>query len=174
VSTLVIIRRERSTDIAASRAVQVAAFHDGDGEPVEAGLLDKLRECDGWLPALSWVAEIDGQIVGHNVCTRGHVNNVPCVGLGPIGVMPKFQHSGVGSALMHAMVGAADAGGEPLIALLGSPAYYSKFGFVPSADRGIAAPELAWGANFQVLPLTAWNDSITGSFRYAAPFDEVS
>lgn len=169
-----IVRRERPPDRAASRAVQAAAFEEGEGEPVEAGLLDELRECDGWLPALSWVVEIDGQIVGHNVCTRGYVNNVPCVGLGPIGVVPDSQHAGVGSALMHAMIGAADVVGEPLIALLGDPGYYSQFGFVPSTDLGVVSPGTGWGRHFQVLPLTAWNDSITGSFRYSAPFDEVS
>ena len=171
---VVIVRRERPSDRAASRAVQSAAFDQGEGEPFEARLLDELRECDGWLPALSWVAEIDGQVVGHNVCTRGYVNNVPCVGLGPIGVMPDFQHAGVGSALMHAMIGAADAVGEPLIALLGDPGYYSQFGFVPSTDLGVVPPWLEWGPHFQVRPLSAWTDSITGSFRYAAPFDEVN
>lgn len=170
----VILRREQFADVAASRTVQAAAFDTGKGEPGEAGLLDALRLCDGWIPALSWVAEIDGLIVGHNVCTRGYVNDVSCVGLGPIGVAPDMQHSGVGSALMHSVIGAADALGEPLIALLGDPDYYSKFGFVPSAEVGVAPPEAAWGIHFQVLPLTAWNDSIVGSFQYSAPFSEVS
>lgn len=169
-----IVRRERPGDQAQSRRVQSAAFDKGDGEPVEATLLDELRVCDGWLPALSWVAEISGQIVGHNVCTRGYVGTVSCVGLGPIGVAPDVQKSGVGSALMHAMIGAADAVGEPLIALLGNPAYYSQFGFVASSDLGVEPPDLAWGAYFQVLPLTSWRDSISGPFRYSAPFDEVS
>ena len=98
----------------------------------------------------------------------------PCVGLGPLGVIPDSQHTGVGSALMHAMIGAADAAGEPLIALLGDPSYYSRFGFVPSTDLRIEAPKVQWGPHFQILPLTAWNDSITGSFRYSTPFDNVS
>jgi putative acetyltransferase len=75
---------------------------------------------------------------------------------------------------MHAMIGAADALGEPLIALLGDTDYYSQFGFVPSTDLGVVPPEQGWGPHFQVLRLNAWNDSITGSFRYSAPFDQVS
>lgn len=153
--------------------MQVAAFDQGEGEPIEAHLLDELRECDGWLPGLSWVAEIDSRIVGHAVCTRGHVGDVPCVGLGPIGVMPDSQHAGVGSALMHAMIGAADAAGEPLIALLGDPDYYARFGFVASTELGVIPPEPGWGRHFQVRPLNSWNDSIVGAFRYASPFDEV-
>jgi putative acetyltransferase len=169
----VIVRRERTIDQAAARAVQAGAFDSGDGEPAEARLLDGLRECEGWIPALSWVVEIDGRVVGHNVCTRGHVDNVPCVGLGPIGVEPGAQRAGIGSALMHAMIGAADAGGEPLIALLGDPAYYSRFGFVTSTDIGVEAPDPVWGVHFQVLRLSNWTETITGRFRYSAPFDEI-
>lgn len=169
-----VVRRERSVDRAAARAVQAAAFDQGEGEPPEARLLDELRESDAWMPGLSWVAEINGRVVGHCVCTRGHVGEVGCVGLGPIGVAPDAQRSGVGSAMMHAMIGAADALGEPLIALLGDPAYYSRFGFVPSIDLGIHPPEPSWGVHFQVLQLTTWTESMTGSFRYAAAFDTIS
>ncbi len=172
-SVVVIVRRERTIDQAAARAVQATAFDNGDGEPAEARLLDDLRGCDGWIPALSWVVEIDGRVVGHNVCTRGHVGNVPCVGLGPIGVEPDAQRAGIGSALMHAMIGAADASGEPLIALLGDPAYYSRFGFITSTEIGVEAPDPAWAVHFQVLPLSNWTDTITGTFRYASPFDEI-
>ena len=168
-----IIRRERPADCATSRAVQAAAFTSDQAEPAEARLLDQLRACAGWIPALSWVAELDGRVVGHNVCTRGFVGEVPCLGLGPIGVAPNLQQGGVGSALMHAMIGAADALDEPLIALLGNPAFYSKFGFVPSTEVGIVAPDESWGIYFQVLPLNAWNEAISGTFRYASPFDNL-
>lgn len=180
----IVVRRERPGDEAAARAIQAAAFAspvDGTGEeppeqpaePVEAGLLDALRRCDGWLPELSWVAEIDGAVVGHAVATRGDVGDVPAVGLGPIGVDPELQRGGVGSALMRAMIGAADALGEPLIALLGDPDYYRRFGFRPSTDLGIEPPDPAWGRHFQALALDAWDPGIVGRFRYAAPFDEL-
>jgi putative acetyltransferase len=154
--------------------VHAAAFDRGDREPMEARLLDELRTCDGWLPPLSWVAEIDGLVVGHAVSTRGHIDGLPCVGLGPIGVLPDRQRAGVGSALMHAMIGAADAAGEPLIALLGDPGYYSQFGFVASTAVGVTPPQAEWGDYFQVLPLTGWRASITGTFRYPAPFDDIA
>ena len=168
-----LIRRERLSDHQQSRAVQVAAFASSEGaEPVEAGLLDRLR-IDGWLPALSWVAELDGEVVGHGLCTRAHVGSAPAVGLGPIGVRPDHQRSGVGSALVHAMVGAADATGEPLIALLGNPDYYGRFGFGPASEVGIEPPDPAWGRFFQVLTLSTWKPEVVGRFRYAAPFDDV-
>lgn len=170
---VVIVRRERSADTSAVRSVHASAFDRGEGEPAEVRLLDELRECDGWIPELSWLAEVDGRIVGHSVCTRGYVGEFGCLGLGPIGVVPSAQGVGIGTALMQATIGAADALGEPLIALLGDPAYYSRFGFVPSTERDITPPEEDWGPHFQVLPLSTWSDSITGTFRYATPFDTI-
>lgn len=172
-SPMVSIRRERPDDESEVRAVHVAAFAKGGSEPVEARLLDALRGCDGWLPELSWVAEVDGRVVGHNVCTRGFVGEVACVGLGPIGVLPDRQLDGIGSQLMLAMIGAADATGTPLIALLGAPDYYRRFGFVASTELGIQAPDPAWGPFFQVRPLSGWRADIVGPFRYATPFDDL-
>lgn len=63
--------------------------------------------------------------------------------------------------------------GEPLIALLGDPGYYSRFGFVASTELSVDPPEAAWGAYFQVKPLTTWSSAITGQFRYAEPFNEL-
>ncbi|MFK8022340.1 MAG: GNAT family N-acetyltransferase [Ilumatobacter sp.] len=168
-----IIRRERHGDHDAVRGIHAAAFDRGGGVPVEVGLLDALREDDGWLAHLSWVAEIDGRVVGHVVSTRAHVDDLCCVGLGPIGVAPEVQRVGVGSALVHVSIGAADASGEPLIALLGDPDYYSRFGFVASSELGVEAPDVAWGVHFQALPLSAWTAEARGAFKYATPFDEV-
>ena len=74
--------------------------------------------------------------------------------------------------MMHALIGAAEALDEPALVLLGSPDFYGRFGFVAASSVGIQSPEPAWGEAFQVLPLTGFDPSMTGSFRYAAPFDE--
>lgn len=175
-----IIRRELPTDIPAIRAVTAAAFAtaahsappvEPDGAPGEATLVGWLRDDPGWVPSLSLVAEsADGHVVGHVVFTRGSVDGTPVLGLGPISVDPAHQGSGVGSALMHAVLAAADALDEPLVALLGDPAYYGRFGFRPATEVGIAAPEPAWGDLFQVRTLTAYEPGLTGRFTYAAPF----
>ena len=172
----VLVRRELQRDIDAVRAVVVAAFaaqQKGTAEPVEAALLDRLRTSAAWLPALSLVAEVDGTVVGHVVCTRAHVGVRPALGLGPLAVAPNRQGEGVGTALMHAVLGAADALDEPVVVLLGHTDYYPRFGFGPAAELGIHPPVPAWGQHFQARGLTAYDPGIQGRFRYAKPFDDL-
>ncbi|WP_433500706.1 GNAT family N-acetyltransferase [Sphaerimonospora sp. CA-214678] len=169
------IRRETPADVGAIRAVTAAAFAKKPGEtPAEATLVDELRDDQGWLPALSLVAVTPArEIVGHVVCSRGHVGPVPALGLGPLSVRPEHQGRGVGSALMHAVLGAAEATGEPLVALLGDPGYYSRFGFEHSERHGVAPPVPAWGHYFQVRVFDGPVPSPRGPFTYAEPFSRV-
>ncbi|WP_275415184.1 GNAT family N-acetyltransferase [Planotetraspora silvatica] len=172
-----LIRCETAADVAPIHAVHAAAFAptaDPGSPVVEADLVDALRACDAWLPALSFVAAgRDGDVVGHVVCSRAHVDGTPVLGLGPLGVHPSVQRQGVGHALMHAVLGAADALGEPLVVLLGHADYYPRFGFGPAKDYGIVPPVAEWGPHFQVRPLTAYHPSIRGAFVYAGPFNEL-
>jgi putative acetyltransferase len=171
------IRRERPVDRQVVHGVHAAAFRSDQqaGDPVEAGLAYELRSTGAALPPLSLVAVIDGEVVGHVVCSRGWVGrddspDQPALGLGPIGVVPGRQNRGIGQALMHAVLGAADAIDEPLVALLGEPGYYHRFGFEPSHRYDIAPPDPGWGDYFQVRPLTAYDRGLRGTFRYAAAF----
>lgn len=169
-----LIRREQPADVDAIHAVHAAAFASQvpDGEPVEARLIDELRRSDAWLPRLSLVAVVDGAVAGHVCCTRAYLMPAghPVLGLGPIGVLPEQQGRGMGAALMHAVIGAADALDEPVIGLLGHPKYYPRFGFQPAGALGITPPEADWAAAFQARPLTAYEASMTGEFRFAEPF----
>jgi putative acetyltransferase len=164
------VRRERA-EVTAVRAVHRAAFAGESGEPVEVGLVDALRADAGWLPHLSLVAVVDGEVVGHVVATRATVDGAPALGVGPLGVLPPHQGRGVGTALMYALLGAAQARDETLVALLGEPEYYARFGFRAAEDLGVRSPEPAWGRYFQALALT--DAAPSGAFRYAAPFEAL-
>lgn len=173
----IVIRRERAADQTAIRKVVGDAFRDQappGAVPVEVGLVDALRTSDEWIPQLSLVADSnDESIVGYVVCTRGWVGDRPALGLGPLAVAPSGQRRGTGSALMHALLGAADALGEPLVLLLGHTTYYPRFGFRPASDLGVEAPQADWGPYFQARPLSAYVQQLRGTFRYAPPFDEL-
>jgi putative acetyltransferase len=164
------IRRERPADHDAVREIHRAAFSGGD-DVVEARLVDELREDVGFLPHLSFVAEDDGRLAGHVIATRGWLEplGILVVGLGPLGVHPDRQRRGVGTALVHALVAVAEAADERLIALLGDPGYYRRFGFVRSTELDVEPPDPAWGEHFQVRRLNGL--PVSGTFRYAAPFD---
>jgi putative acetyltransferase len=165
------IRREGPGDVGPIRAVHRAAFARDGGEPLEVGLLDALRADPGWLPHLSLVAAVDGQVAGHVVATRARVDGAPALGVGPLGVLPAFQGGGVGTALMHALLGAALARDETLVALLGEPGFYGRFGFVAAAALGVRATNPAWGPYFQALALT--DSAPSGTFRYADPIESL-
>ena len=175
-SELVLIRRESERDRADIHAVTAAAFN-GPGAadpPVEATLVDELRASPAWLPRLSLVAAGDaGDVIGHVVCSRGDVGRAPVLALGPLSVRPDCQRRGVGSALMHAVLGAADALGEPLVALLGSPAYYRRFGFRLSGEYKIVPPRPEWQPYFQVRVLTEYHPGLRGRFAYPEPFERT-
>jgi putative acetyltransferase len=170
-----LIRRERPEDHVAIGDVLAAAFADAPGSggdvPVEVGLVDALRASPEWIAPLALVAEGEGgEVAGYVVCTRGWVGERLALGLGPLAVAPAAQRLGAGSALMHAVLGAADALGGPRVALLGHTGYYPRFGFRPAAELGVEAPEPEWGAHFQARPLTAYDPAMRGTFRYAQPF----
>lgn len=165
-----LIRRETPADASRIDEVHRQAF----AGPVEAGLVHALRADAGWVPALSLVAEdAGGAVVGHVIGTEGALGSTPVVGLGPIGVLPGVQRTGVGSALMHAIIAATDALDYPLVALLGHLDYYPRFGFVPASSVGVTAPEPKWGDHFQARTLATWHAGLRGAFSYAAPFQAL-
>jgi putative acetyltransferase len=168
------VRRERRGDEDVVREVHRAAFvREGNNPPVETALLDRLRTDPAWLPRLSLVAVADGNVVGHIVATRATIepSGTPVLGLGPLGVLPDWQRRGVGTALVHALLAAAEAGDETLVGVLGDPGYYGRFGFVTATRAGVTPPDPGWGRHFQIRSLVG--PIRTGRFRYATPFDEL-
>lgn len=170
---MTLIRRENDRDRPAVHAVHEAAFAavpHASGR--EADLVDALRSGEDWVPQLSLVAEVGGAVVGHVVCSYGRLAGERVLGLGPIGVEPSLQGRAIGSALMHAVIGAAEGREEPGIVLLGDPRFYERFGFVLAAELGVTPSVPQWATNFQVRPLTAWHEGLRGGFSYAPAFSE--
>ncbi len=171
-----LIRRETPADRAAIHDVHSEAFRREPGvAPVEAPLVDELRAEGDLINPLSLVAIHEGTVIGHVCCSRARLGDdtEAAVGLGPLGVLPAHQTKGVGSALMHAVLAAADARGHAVVVLLGDPAYYSRFGFVTASDLSITAPDPQWGPHFQARTLAAYEPTQAGAFEYAPAFTRL-
>ncbi|GAB3715324.1 N-acetyltransferase [Amycolatopsis oliviviridis] len=170
-----LLRQETPADREAIHAVHLAAFAKHSVPVVEAKLVDELRADGDLIGALSIVAERDGKIAGHVCCSPSRLgtDEKSTVGLGPLGVLPEYHAAGIGSALMHAVLGAADALGYGAVVLLGDPKYYSRFGFVLAAQHGITPPVAEWTTAFQVRTLSAYTPELRGEFRYSPAFDRL-
>jgi len=169
----VIVRPQRNQDLEAAKFIYTEAFRrpeTPDAAPLEVAVFEALWEARDLLPELSFTAEGEGEAVGHVTASKATVATESVVAVGPIGVLPEHQGMGIGSALMDALLTAADAAHVPLIVLLGSPQYYSRFGFRPAEQLGVTPPEAGWGDAFQARPLTAYTPRVAGPFQYAPAF----
>lgn len=168
-----IVRRQRVDDYDAIRHIYADAFprpENPESVPLEVGIFEALWEAGDAIAELSFTALEEVRPVGHVTASRATVATDSVVAVGPIGVLPAYQGLGIGSALMDALLTAADAAGVPMIVLLGSPQYYGRFGFRPADELGVISPEPSWGKAFQARPLTAYTPAVAGPFQYAPAF----
>jgi putative acetyltransferase len=174
----VIVREQQADDYESIRHVYAEAFRqprfrrpqNPGSVPPEVTVFEALWEAGDVIPELSFTALNEVGAVGHVTASRATVATDSVVAVGPIGVLPEYQGLGIGSALMDALLTAADAADVPMIVLLGSPQYYSRFGFRPAQELGVISPEPRWGEAFQARHLTAYTPAVTGRFQYASAF----
>lgn len=163
-----VTRAERSQDIAAIHAVNIAAF-PADGE---ANLVDTLRaDPAAWIDGLSTVSvDGGGTIVAHALLTRCTVGAEPALALGPCAVLPRFQRTGAGSAAIRAGLDLARNLGENLVVVLGHALYYPRFGFTPASAFGITAGFDVTDDTFLALSLDPQRETPRGQIAYPAAF----
>jgi putative acetyltransferase len=163
-----VIRTEQAADRAAVAAVTTAAFGRAD----EARMIEAIRASDGFVPALSLVAEHAGEVVGHAIVSYVGLEGSErrLLELGPIAVRPDVQGRGVGGELIRRALDLAEARGEPVVLVLGSPAYYARFGFRPDAELGIDPPAGIPEHAFMAAPLAAYDGTLRGRVVFPAQF----
>lgn len=165
-SSGLIIRAEQPDDVDATRSLVAAAFGDG----AIAELLDDLRASLAWL-GLSFVAELDDEIVGHVAYTRAWVDDpnelVDVLVLSPLSIRPDHASKGIGTALVLESLDLMGERDEPLVFLEGDPGFYSRVGFVPGEPLGFRSPSSRIPtAAFQVRPLPGRPGRVTGALVY--------
>jgi putative acetyltransferase len=165
------VRTERPTDAGAVLLVHDAAF----GRAAEGALVDALRAADQ--ATVSLVAETDGRVVGHVLLSPVTVAGArpgDVLGLAPMAVLPAHQRRGIGGALVDAALATAHAGGRRAVVVLGHPAYYPRFGFVPASRFGLRCEYDAPDDAFLALELRAGAlAACRGLVRYRPEFAAV-
>ena len=162
---MAVVRPEQPGDVAAIHTVHAASFPTG----AEARLVSLLREAEH-LP-VSLVAETDGAIVGHVAFSPvSAANGAVGVGLAPVAVLASHRRQGIAARLIEAGLAACRSAGFGWAAVLGEPAYYSRFGFRPASAFGLS-DEYGGGPAFQVIELVPDGlPSGVGLVRYAPEF----
>ena len=143
------IREETVADWGGIRQVVHSAF----GRPGEAGLLAALRRTNTL--TFSAVAELDRRIVAHvgySPITIGDQH--AALALAPLAVTPEYQRQGVGTALVRWSLEKCRLLGHRVVIVLGSPAYYARFGFAEASRFAIQCPFSAPPEDFMVLELS--------------------
>ena len=172
------IRPELPIDIDQIHELHRSAFRG----PGEAELVDAIRSSAAFVGELSLVAATDeGSVLGHVLVSRVELERdepdddparIPVLALAPIAVLPQHEARGIGTALMRAVLAAADTRDEPILVVVGSPAFYRRFGFVPAADHGLHGPYDDVGDAFQARARPG-AEIIPGTVVYPPAFASV-
>lgn len=143
-----IIRQEKPADFVeiydlVKVAFQTAKVSNGD----EQDFVNRLRVSGNYVPALAFVAEVAGRLVGHIMLTKTYVVSAglkfEALLLAPLSVVLDYRNCGVGSKLVKYSFESARNLGYKVVFVVGDPAYYGRFGFVSSILFGIKhVPEI--------------------------------
>jgi putative acetyltransferase len=166
---MLIIREERQQDPVAIHEVHELAF----GRPHEADLVDALRADSKVLVGL--VAVEEDHVVGHIVFSPVTIDcgdrTFSAVGLAPMAVLPERQRLGIGSQLVKAGLVECRKAGYDCVVVLGHPAFYARFGFVPASRYGLKSEYEVPDEAFMVF---AWHEArlktCAGIARYSTEF----
>ncbi len=172
------VRPERAGEEAAIRETVRAAFaatEEVDGT-VEADTVDALRREPEFDPSLSFVAELDGRIIGHLVFTpcrvRSEEGETAALALAPLSVLRGYEHTFAGTRLMRHGLAACREAGHGIVIVLGHAKYYRRFGFRPASQFGIEPPWAVHDDYFQALALRPGAlDGVHGVVEYLPPLD---
>lgn len=137
------IRDATEADWPAVCEVLLAAFGEAEGRQVVdlvAGLLADPTARPLW----SLVATDGDRVVGHILFTTARIEpergNPAAAILAPMAVHPDCQQRGLGRRLIHEGLERLRADGVGVVFVLGDPAFYTRFGFAPAGQQGLAAP----------------------------------
>ena len=147
----VTIRPEEHKDYKEIVSLILRSFQEGtdysDGSDIIA-LVEEIRDSKYYIPELSFVAELEGKIVGHFLFSRfplspeksgGHKDDFRSgiVMLAPVSVHADYFHQGIGAAMIKKGIERVKELGFKGITVEGNYNFYNKVGFRTSSEFDI-------------------------------------
>lgn len=145
------IRPEGHKDYKDIVSLVLRSFKEGtdysDGTDIVA-LIEEIRDSEYYISELSFVAELDGEIVGHFLFSRfplsktkdgghGGANDTDIVMLAPVCVHADHLRQGIGSAMIRLGIEKVKEMGFKGIIVEGNYRFYNTVGFRTSSEYGI-------------------------------------
>ncbi len=132
------IQQTTEADLSNIFKVQAEAF----GYEKEAKLVESLLRDPSAKPRISLLAYQEKKPVGHILFTAGKIlnSNKKVSLLAPLAVIPEYQNKGIGGMLIKEGLKHLTELGIDFVFVLGHPAYYPKYGFIPAHTYGLKAP----------------------------------
>ena len=151
------IRPEEHKDYKSIVSLILRSFREGtdysDGSDIIA-LVEEIRDSQYYIPELSFVAELDGEIVGHFLFSHFPLSLAPTGGyredgkseivmLAPVSVHADHFRQGIGSTMIRMGIEKVKEMGYKGITVEGNFNFYNKVGFKTSSEFGIY-PTSGW------------------------------
>lgn len=120
-------------------------------------VVNKIRKSPDFIPALSFIIEVDEEIAGAIFYTHSKIVNdkesFDTISFGPVFILPKFHRIGLGRKLITHSIEEAKKLGYKAITTLGYPYHYEPYGFVGGKKYNVSMEDGNFYKGLLVLPL---------------------
>ncbi|MGF2614683.1 N-acetyltransferase [Rossellomorea vietnamensis] len=136
-------------------------------------VIHKMRAHEDFIKELSFVIEVEGNIVGGIFYTHSKVvsednKEYKTVSFGPVFISLEYHRKGLGRNLITHSIQAAKEMGYRAIITLGYPYHYEPYGFIGGKNYNISMPDKKFYKGLLVLPLYEGAlDCISGYVRFS-------
>ncbi|MBQ6997125.1 MAG: N-acetyltransferase [Oscillospiraceae bacterium] len=143
------IRPETTKDYKDIVSLVLRSFQEGtgysDGTDIVA-LIEEIRVSENYIPELSFVAELDGKIVGHFLFSHfplsktaegEHIESKDIVMLAPVSVHADYFHQHIGITMLTLGIQKVREAGFKGITVEGNFRFYNRVGFKTSSEYNI-------------------------------------